>query len=193
MIAAQDTNARVKAGKEMEARIAAGLRNAGLKLSEASDTDDRLKKVDRWIETTQGRKALQIKYRESGSDLLFEVFDTFHGWRDSRNKTGRDMQGIATEYAVLLPDQKTVVMVDPKVAKEAIEDMLDEARCNGWSRTSFAGSTLNHRFKGFDMELKLQHDPADGRKKIVAYIPAAFFEGNRQTKVYKIALGAKNS
>lgn len=188
MIANQDANARVKAGKEMEARIAAGLRQVGLKLTEATDTEDRLKKVDRWIETPQGRKALQIKYRESGSDLLFEVFDTFHGWRDSRNKVGRDMEGIATEYAVLLPDQKTVVMVDPKIAKEAIEDMLDEARCNGWSRTNFAGSTLHHRFKGFEMELKLQHDPADGRKKIVAYIPAAFFEGQRQTKVFKIAL-----
>jgi hypothetical protein len=116
---------------------------------------------------------IQIKFRETGKDLLFEVFDTFFGFNNPKNKMGRDMKGIASHYAVKF--DKNIVLVEKKQAEEVIQEMLDEARCNGWSERNQSSQTLYYQSNNHELQLKLQSDPADGRKKIVAYIPKEFF------------------
>jgi len=61
--------------------------------------------------------------------------------------------------------------------------MLDEARCNGWSKSNGRTKTLFYESDRCELQMKLQDDPADGRKKIVAYIPKEFFQANLSVSV----------
>jgi hypothetical protein len=184
------TSERLRAGILRERQIANALRDqVGLPICEVSKDDDQERKIDRIIRYP-GEKpvALQIKFRETGPDLLFEVYDTFFGWGDKNNKLGRDMQGDATEYAVLLEDRKTVVMVPTDGAKKVIEDMKAAAKQFGWTVEHSNGAVFRYFSHGARLELRLQSDPRDGRPKLVAYIPSLWFKAHKQAKSYEIAL-----
>lgn len=183
---------RVQHGVERERQIAVALREqAGLPIVDSSPEDDKERnKVDRWIDYPHGRVALQIKYRETGNDLLFEVFDRFHGWGDARNKVGRDMMGIAKEYAVLMQDRRTIVMVPVAKAKDAIQTMMEGAKIRWTTEGPQDLKTFKYFHRGCALELKVTHDPRDGRPKMVAYIPADYFIAEAQAHVYKVRLPA---
>lgn len=189
-----DPTKRVALGKIRESQIADALRNqAGLDIRDATEAQDKYRKIDRWIFQGNQRVPLQIKFRTKGDDLLFEVYDTFRGWeypdgltteafnlqtrqRQLQNKIGRDMQGDATLYAVLLSDGRTIRMVNTDDAKKFIWQMVDTAETKGWTTDSYT-KTLRLPVAGKQAELKLQHDPGDGRPKMVAYLPPQMFGG----------------
>lgn len=184
-----DPRTRVRHGRERERQIALALRDqVGLPIQDASEFEDKERKVDRWIAYPTGKVALQIKYREVGEDLLFEVYDKWFDWNHQYNKLGRDMFGDAKEYAVLLADRKTVVMVPTQLAKDTVAKMVDEARTNGFTVKGLYSSTLRYYAHGLKLELKVQRDPGDGRQKMVAYIPASYFVAEAQAKVYTVNL-----
>jgi hypothetical protein len=110
------TNDRVRKGLAIEKQIANSLRKSGVVLEEPTNRQDIMQKVDRWIVKDGVKTPLQIKYRESGEDILFEVFDTFAGWNNPKNKVGRDMLGIAAKYAVLI--KGNIIVIPTKIAKE---------------------------------------------------------------------------
>lgn len=184
-----EARTRVKFGLEREQQIATALKQQyAVPIIEATQQEDKEQKIDRWIDSPHGRIALQIKYREVGEDMLFEVYDKWFGWNDERNKLGRDMQGDAEQYAVLLSDRKTVVMVPTALAKETVINLVEQAK-KGWTAESVQGTkTLKTRFNGIKMELKVQHDPNDARIKMIAYIPALYFVARAQAKVYNVNL-----
>lgn len=189
-----DPTKRVALGKIRETQIANALRDqAHLDIRDATESQDKYRKIDRWIFQGNQRVPLQIKFRTKGDDLLFEVYDTFRGWeypdgiaieafnlktrqRQLQNKIGRDMQGDATLYAVLLSDGKTIRMVNTDDAKKFIWQMVDTAETKGWTIDSYT-KTLRLPVAGKQAELKLQHDPGDGRPKMVAYLPPQMFGG----------------
>lgn len=186
-----DPRTRVRHGRERERQIAVALKDqVGLPITDATEFEDKERKVDRWIAYPSGRVALQIKYREVGEDLLFEVYDKFFGWDDPKNKLGRDMFGDAKEYAVLLADRHTVVMVPTQLAKDTVAKMTEKARKEGFTHGAVS-STLRYYVHGLKLELKVQRDPGDGRQKMVAYIPASYFVAEAQAKVYQVALPKK--
>jgi hypothetical protein len=187
-----DPRTRVRHGRIREGQIANALKDQiGLPITDASEYDDKERKVDRWLAYPSGRVALQIKYREVGEDLLFEVYDKFFDWDHPKNKLGRDMFGDAKEYAVLLADRHTVVMVPTQLAKEAIAKMTETARKEGFTTHGSVSSTLRYFAHGLKLELKIQRDPGDGRQKMVAYIPASYFVAESQAKVYQVSLPKK--
>lgn len=178
MNATKQTRDRVETGKKVEQAIIAKLNDLGMNLLQPTNTDDMIHKVDAWYINKQGnRVGIQIKYRESGKDLLFEVFDTFFDFKNPKNKMGRDMIGLAQEYAVLIENK--IIIVQKQKAIDAINDMLDEARCNGWSESNNKSKTLYYETDNCEIQMKLQDDPADGRKKVVAYIPVDFFSSSQ--------------
>jgi hypothetical protein len=180
MIATKSTRERVEEGKRVEQAIIAKLNQIGMKIYEPTSSEDLLEKVDCWYINKKGTKVgIQIKYRESGKDLLFEVYDTFFDFNSPKNKMGRDMIGRAKEYAVLIDDK--IIIVEKQKAVDVIYEMLDEARCNGWSQSVGRTKTLFFESENCELQMKLQDDPADGRKKIVAYIPKEFFVENSIT------------
>jgi len=168
-----EAHVRVKHGKEREGQIANALKQqVGLNIIEASDDDDKARKVDRWLDRNGKQIALQIKYRETGEDLLF----------------GRDMLGDAQLYAVLKTDKQTVVMVPTDYAKTIIREMIEIVQQHGWTVENHISKTFRFFQHGHKIELKAQKDPRDGRQKMVAYIPAAVFESEAQLETYKARL-----
>ena len=188
-----DRQTRVRHGVERERQIAVALKKQiGLPIVDASEYQDKTRKIDRWIDYPEGRIALQIKYREAGEDLLFEVYDKWFEWNDSRNKLGRDMIGDAKEYAVLLNDRHTIVMVPTQLAKDVIYKMIETAKQVGFTSGSYSPTlTLEYFVHDLKLELKVQKDPGDGRQKMIAYIPASYFIAEAQAKIYEVALPRK--
>lgn len=87
------------------------------------------------------------------------------------------MIGDAAMYAVLLADGRTVKMVRTGPAKDFIWQMVDIAHNDGWTIDSYTKTLRLPVANNKRAELKLQHDPGDGRPKMVAYIPPTMFEG----------------
>lgn len=201
-----DPAKRVALGKLRERQIANALRDqANLDIRDATESQDKYRKIDRWIYPNKNFNGsnpipLQIKFRTKGNDLLFEVYDTFLDWNlpdnafgkpGTFNKIGRDMQGDAKMYAVLLANKdwqgkNVIVMVNTDIAKQFIWNMVDIAQNKGWTREGYTKTLRLPIAPYFDnskatlignpvAELKLQHDPGDGRPKMIAYIPDALF------------------
>ena len=189
----QENAERVRHGKTREGQIARALSEQhALKLEDATETEDKHQKIDRWLVDGDKKTAVQIKYRETGDDLLFEVFYHWDGFNTGTNKIGRDMVGASKLYAVLRADRTTVVMASTDVAKGIINEMLATAKAVGWTvNVSPSQKTLKYAKFGGVCELKVQRDPRDGRTKMVAYIPAQVFIMEYQAKVYHVAMPRK--
>lgn len=187
-----EAHERVKHGKNREAQIADALvTQCGVPLEDATEVEDKTHKIDRWLVEGDKRTAVQIKYRETGDDLLFEVFDRWDGWFNRTNKIGRDMKGNSKLYAVLRQDRKTVVMTHVDVAKKIICDMQRAAQVIGWTVDQGPQrKILKYNKNGGTCELRVQRDPGDGRTKMVAYIPAAVLQAEAQAKVYQVNMPA---
>lgn len=153
-------NERVKIGKVVEADIVSTLRANNLVVSEASLKQDMFDKIDCWVTWQGERLSTQIKYRETGRDILFEVFHTFLGFDHPQNRVGRDMKGKCHLYAVKLG--KMVYLFKTDRLKKIVEDLLQAAKNIGW------GEFRSVKLRG--SELKLQVDPSDNRSKVCAYI-----------------------
>jgi hypothetical protein len=185
-----ETRQRVRNGRRREGQIADALKQQhGLNLVEPTDHEDKIRKIDRWLVDGTSRTAVQIKYRESGDDLLVEVFDRWDGWNGPRNKIGRDVQGDSKLYAVLRTDRQTVVLTSAAVLKGIVNEMVEAAKTIGWTVDNGPSSKTLRYFKaGGRCELKVQTDPYDGRTKMVAYIPANVLIFENQAKTYKVRL-----
>lgn len=181
---------RVSKGRARENQIANALKaQHGLNIVDASHDEDCVQKIDRWLIDKDGvRHALQIKYRETGDDVLFEVFDRFLGFDDPANKTGRDVQGQSTLYAVLKTDRKTVCVVHCSVARKVIDQMVACVRERGWTVRNAVSKTFYFHAHGLRLELKRQVDPRTGDPKVIAYIPTAYFEAEAQLREFKVGL-----
>jgi len=192
----RDPVKRVASGKVREAQIADALRDQiGLDIRDATENQDKFCKIDRWLFQNGNRIPLQIKFRTKGDDLLFEVYDTFLDWTlpdatygkpGTFNKLGRDMQGDAKMYAVLLANKDRqgkhqVVIVNTDDAKRFIWKMVDIAEKDGWTTNGYTKTLRLAKYHDDSQgvnpiaELKLQHDPGDGRPKMVAYVPPQLF------------------
>jgi hypothetical protein len=185
----QDLRTRVNHGKSRERQIAMALRQqAGLVLKEATEDQDKTDKIDRWLVHGGREYALQIKYRETGDDVLFEVFYRWEDWNSPANKPGRDMQGSAELYACLKSDQSTVVIFKIDAAKDIIRQAVDLAQNHGWTHETAFSKSFRWNIHGHRVEIKVQKDPSDGRTKMMAYIPSGLFEAAEQAAVYRVSM-----
>jgi hypothetical protein len=156
----QGISQRVQYGKSIEKQIFDNLVGCGLKLREPSTQEDKYDKIDGWWETPSGEKPIQIKYRDTGDDILFEVLLDYE-----RGIPGRDMVGKAVYYAVLTRTGGNIVMVSVAEAKEMITAAQDAADLQGFDERG------NFRHKG--VMLRIRPDPRTGQDKMMAYIPVS--------------------
>jgi hypothetical protein len=159
----QDINARVQYGKGIERQIFDSLVACGLKLRQPSGREDMIDKIDGWWDDGSGQeKPIQIKYRDTGDDILFEVMKDYH-----RGVPGRDMVGKAVYYAVLDRNGGHIVMVQVAEAKSLIQAAVDAAEQEGFDDRG------NYRFRtgGGVVFLRIRPDPQSGQDKLMAYIP----------------------
>lgn len=153
----QHINQRVEYGKGIEKQIFDSLTTCGMKLRPASDKEDMFDKIDGWWMTKSGEFPIQIKYRDTGDDILFEVMKDYRA-----GIAGRDMIGKAKFYAVLNRTGK-IFIVSVAEAKSIIETMRANAEKDGFDPNG------NYRM-GAAM-LRLRPDPKSGQEKLMAYIP----------------------
>ena len=152
-------NQRVQYGKNIEQQIFNNLVKCGLKLRSPSDKEDMYDKIDGWWKTPQGEMPIQIKYRDSGDDILFEVMKDY-----KQGVPGRDMIGKAVYYAVL-NRSGVIVMVSVAEAKTLIKKARDMAEMKGFDEKG--------DFYWGNVSLKLRPDPSTGQTKMMAYIPVS--------------------
>ena len=188
MLNNQNINERVRKGKQAETNIIARLKAAGpitlgtLTLTgwkASSDSEDMHDKIDAWVTATGPRgKALgsvQIKFRESGSDLgiaCVRPYTDHHVFRSQwENWTvpwDRDMETDVDFYVVKVPDMGLVV-VEAKPVKAVVDQLLEDLA----DEPTFRGSVFRSDPEG--VELRFTTDKGKGKgyshgqRKIIAY------------------------
>lgn len=165
----QPLAARVDFGKGIEGQIFDALVKCGMKLRKATAKEDMYDKIDAWWNTGSGEEAVQIKYRDTGEDLLFEVMKDYY-----RKIPGRDMIGKATYYAVLRRNGE-IVVVSINEAKKIIQNALNMIQQQGFDQNNTFKIPAGNSFAFF----RIRPDPRSGQDKLMAYIPISAFKNIR--------------
>lgn len=164
MIARQNYANRVRTGKTGEQQIAQSLQDVfGLTIEEVSEDQDRFEKIDRIVVSGSGnRKTLQIKYRETGEDILVDVFEPFFGINHPRTGKGRDYVSKCDLYACRVGP--LIHLIHGAALRAVIEIVLAEWRTAGCpSSGTFIGSQGE--------QIKIRKDHASERPKLLMFIP----------------------
>lgn len=144
-------------GQGIEKQIFNNLVKCGLKLRSASEKEDMYDKVDAWWKTPQGEFGVQIKYKEAGNDIIFEVMKDYY-----KGIPGKDMVGKASFYAVL-NTSNVIVMISLAEAKALIQKARELAQTEGFDERG--------NFSWGNVSLKLRPDKFTQQIKMMAYIP----------------------
>jgi hypothetical protein len=169
MLTADITNydQRVKTGKVKEAAIIKTLQRAGVNVELPTPHEDGYLGIDAWIITKTGRHSLQIKFREDGDDIIFEVIKDI-----AQNIMGRDFQGKAECYLVV--DRAGLGrMIRTKDIKTRAEALLKMAK-DSWAQRSG-----ERRWEGQGWELKVTMDRGEKDRpfaKLMAYFSPTLFQ-----------------
>lgn len=165
----QSREERVKSGKRQEARILNSMTTEhGWNIKQVSESQDKFDKIDGVLVHSPEPIPvsfpcpIQIKYRDTGDDLLMEVVWEFKNQYNSPIEqllTGRDMKGSAKLYLCL---NKLGTIVRVRLAEEAknlAKSLLD--------------GLLKSRKRFFNIgksQIRITEDPESKRTKINAYI-----------------------
>ena len=166
----QDFGSRVQYGKMIEERIIRVLQNEyGWKVSPVSSKEDKYDKVDGLVQKADEQVPInlpaymQVKYRDTGNDLLLEVVWELPNGANQLNPeqllTGRDMKGKAQIYVSLNQAGNLIRVRSAQEAKEISKSMLTELLASG--RKSFRQGAN---------EIRIVTDPRDKRTKVNAFL-----------------------
>lgn len=160
-----DYSKRIEAGKRVEHKIINSLRQMGYKIEDPTSREDMTDKIDGWwIDKKGNRYPLQIKFRQSGDDIIFELI------QDVRlNNEGRDMKSKAVLYLVADTHGKTRMFLTAPIKQKA-KEVLDVIQ------KELKQSPFQLDFRGHGWEAKMQYDKAHGQKKLVAYFSPDLFD-----------------
>jgi len=158
----QDMNKRVNFGKDIEAKIIQAIsENTGWKIDPASKSEDMHDKIDGWVHFQGQKLPIQVKYRDSGDDILLEVYNSERSGGD-----GRDMVGRAALYACMNKAGDTIRVRDASQLKMVAKNLKTQLMESG-------KNVLSNRFG----QIRWTNDPSSGIKKIIAYLKAEAFTG----------------
>lgn len=165
MLAGLDYGQRVDAGKRIEKKILDALRAKGMKIEDPTSNQDIHDKIDGWwfAKNSDKKYPVQVKFRQSGDDILFEIMKDF-----DRNVTGRDMKSKSVLYLVADRHGRTRLFQTEPIKKKA-QDILKMVQ------DELSKDPRQTRWSGNGWEAKMQFDAAHGNKKLMAYFsPNAF-------------------
>lgn len=131
----------------MEAAIIASMNAAGIIVTPATAQEDQYQKIDGWLDG----QSLQIKYRETGDDILFEVYKDWY-----KDIEGRDLCGKAELYACVNRSGQGVIVRTAQI-KDLIKAALPAVKDEGY-------------YKANGLDIKLRPDAYHGQLKCVAFI-----------------------
>jgi hypothetical protein len=159
-----DYDQRVRTGRTKETSIVETLKRAGVRIEPPTEYEDTKQGIDAWIVDESGRHSLQIKGRETGDDIIFEVIKDI-----AQNIMGRDFQSVAEYYLVVDRDGlgRMVKTADIKARAKALHDT---------ARQDWANRTGRRAWEGPGWELKVTVDRAHGNAKLMAYFSPTLFK-----------------
>ena len=159
-------SSRIHAGKQVEHKIIAQLRTKGMTIRDPTPDQDKYDKIDGIGVSPSGKEfPIQIKFRETGDDILFELVSDL-----DKKKPGRDIISKA-EFYVVADRQGVTRMFYTAPIKEKAKEIL------ATTEKDLAADPYKTRWSGSGWEAKMQWDRASGARKIVAYFnPHSFQE-----------------
>ncbi len=153
----------VKIGRKMEQRIIDSMSIYGLDITPATVAQDMFDKIDAWWDRSGEVVPIQIKYRETGNDIVFEVLKDY-----DRGTPGRDVTGKAEVIAVLNSSGDTIYMVDFDEAVGIVRQMQDEVDKVGFDN--------NGNFNMDGAMLRIRYSPQSDTHKLLAYVPISMLQ-----------------
>lgn len=159
----KDYAERILAGKIKESNILTQLRKHGIKLADATLDDDTDKKIDAWIlYEDDSRHSLQVKQRENGDDIIFEIMKDL-----DKNIVGRDSVSKAEFYLVVDREGNGRLFATAQIKKLA-QQLL--------SITKNLANSGRTQWRGIGWELKITIDKAHGNRKLMGYFNPGKFD-----------------
>ena len=160
----QNYSQRIHAGKQVEHRILASLRKMGHKIENPTADEDKYDKIDGWwIDKHLKKYPVQVKFRQSGDDILFELIKDI-----DKKIEGRHMLSKAVLYLVADSSGKTRLLPTSQIKKKASE-LLNIAL------KDMDEQPFKTRWSGAGWQMNLQIDRAGGQRKLVAYFDPKLF------------------
>lgn len=156
----QSFHSRVDYGKSIEKQIFDSMVDCGFDLKPATTSEDMHDKIDGWWKRNGLGSPIQIKYRDTGDDILFEVLKDY-----KKNIPGRDMVSKAKYYAVLDKAGRRINIVNVDEAKSLIRKALQSVEKEGFD--------MNGNFRMGRLMLRVRNDPSSGQEKLMAFIPVS--------------------
>ena len=153
---------RIAAGKVKEKVILDTLRKHGFVIEEPTKEEDTEDKIDGWILENGQRNAVQVKFRESGDDIIFEVMKDLN-----RGTVGRDSVSKA-HYYLVVDRHGTARLYLTAPIKKIAQQMIPIAQGLFGTRKT--------EWKGIGWELKITTDRAHGNTKLMAYFNPGKFD-----------------
>ncbi len=95
-MAHMDYRSRVQKGKQFEPIIIKKLNDLGIKTRNASKREDMYDKIDFWVDVQGNWHSVQIKQREGGDDIIFEIYKD--AYDETQPPNGRDYIGKSQLY-----------------------------------------------------------------------------------------------
>lgn len=175
MIAHRTLHSRLKFGKSREAAIARLLISRfGFRVEEVTPHADIEKKVDRnrvgsikldgvCISQDGLRQSVQIKYRESGRDIIVDVYEPFHGEESPETKKGRDYASQCDHYAVQTGEFIHVIR------GQSIRNAID-ATLKSW-RDAGSPVRIGKQWSAKGINLLITEDHHSKLPKMIMFIP----------------------
>ncbi len=175
-------NQRVAFGLTQEQKILkAAKENCGIDISPSTPSEDKFQKIDGWWKKDNTPVPVQIKYRDTGDDLLFEVIKPFTNMPilSNQNRLGRDVKPagmpanqfdpnsrIGAQYIFHLNSSgNKLSIIETKPCYEIIYKLLKEIDAYGWSNPY---RKMHSTSQGV---IRWQLDGSSGVQKIMAYLP----------------------
>lgn len=158
-------NDRIAAGKSVESQIINALRQKGFKIDNPTASEDKYDKIDGWwVDKKGNRYPLQIKFRQSGNDIIFELIQNM-----TSGNEGRDLKSKAILYIIADTHGTTRMLLVQPIKKKANE-ILD------YIKKELLKNPNQQNFGGQGWEAKIQFDRAHGQQKLVAYFDPRLFD-----------------
>jgi hypothetical protein len=157
-------NQRIAAGKVKEKMIVDQLRKYGVKIDDPTQQEDMYDKIDGWMYDSKGVKnSVQIKFRESGDDIIFEMVKDL-----DKNIPGRDMISKAQLYLVVDRTGAGKLINTDSVKKKA-QELLKVVE------SDLEKNPNKTRWSNVGWEVKITQDRAHGQNKLMGYFNPKMF------------------
>jgi len=154
-----DYNTRIALGKSRELEIIEFLRNKGYKIIEPTANQDIKDKIDGFILPKAGGKlSFQLKQREGGDDIIFELIKDW-----DRNIEGRDLISKADLY-IVVDRRGNISIISTKEIKAKARELL-----------ALADANPNDQ-QGTGYQLKFTTDLAHHQTKVMLFFSPSLFK-----------------